>query len=566
MPTTRVDQLDQAIATLDELATPSDSQTLTVLRGRLRDRRLRILVAGEAKRGKSTLVNRLLQRDVLPTGVTPVTAIATTVRRSDDNEHIIATTVDGRRAAHPLGALADYVTERGNPGNTRQVRDVEVALRAPLLDRYPVEIVDTPGTGSVFAHNTSTAETALETLDAVIFTLTADPPISAAERDLLSRVAELSVHTIVVLNKADQLDADELAEAQQFTAEVCAAAAGHDLPIYPCSARAGTRDAGYRHFAETIEQYLAQRAEIDATTAIRGHLARLATAMLDSALLTERSLQLAAASSAGRVALFRDRLQEIDDRRSTFDDQCASAERRTRRSLDRAAIEQVAQLTEHCRKVARTALDGPLRELDPGALELHGREVVVTTIREAAERWRGEQARALEAELGALTTRAITDLNSRLADLRDAARELLNVELSVQAIPRPLRPSQRFWYDFSRGVGVEPPLADVARALLPGRVKRVRARLLDEVPHLVDRQLGRARSDLAQRLHESVRDVIAQLRTEQDEVLNRIRAALDEAGVLSEQASDERHRRRAELATRITSLSGVVDELREEDR
>src|SRR5664279_2765596 len=42
--------------------------------------RLRVLLVGEAKRGKSTVGNAILRRQVLPTGVLPLTAVATTVR------------------------------------------------------------------------------------------------------------------------------------------------------------------------------------------------------------------------------------------------------------------------------------------------------------------------------------------------------------------------------------------------------------------------------------------------------------------------------------------------------
>jgi ribosome biogenesis GTPase A len=45
---------------------------------------LRVLVAGEARRGKSTLVNALLGRPVLPVAVTPLTALPTTVRHGRD--------------------------------------------------------------------------------------------------------------------------------------------------------------------------------------------------------------------------------------------------------------------------------------------------------------------------------------------------------------------------------------------------------------------------------------------------------------------------------------------------
>ncbi len=57
-------------------------------------------------------------------------------------------------------------------------------------------------------------------MDAAVFVLTADPPVSASERDLLDKVAALSVMTFAVLNKADYLDERGLAEAAEFTRRV----------------------------------------------------------------------------------------------------------------------------------------------------------------------------------------------------------------------------------------------------------------------------------------------------------------------------------------------------------
>lgn len=77
---------------------------LTALRERLRAARLRVLVVGEAKRGKSTLVNALLGREVLPTGVTPLTALPTTVTHGTGEAMEVAFT-DGRTRALPaIGA------------------------------------------------------------------------------------------------------------------------------------------------------------------------------------------------------------------------------------------------------------------------------------------------------------------------------------------------------------------------------------------------------------------------------------------------------------------------------
>lgn len=256
-------------AALDELAvlgTDQDREQIAALRARLDAARLRVLVAGEAKRGKSTLINALLGRAVLPAGVTPLTAVATTVRYGDD-PHAEVRFADGHEEKQPLTALPDLVTERGNPGNRRHVAAVTVYLDAPVL-AGGVELVDTPGTGSVFAWDTAAAHEALETMDAAVFVLTADPPVSAAERDLYVKITGLAVATFTVLNKADHLDAAGLTEAAEFTRQVLAQAArssgapgAPDAPgrIYPVSALAELvgGDTGFAAFAADFTAYLA---------------------------------------------------------------------------------------------------------------------------------------------------------------------------------------------------------------------------------------------------------------------------------------------------------------------
>jgi predicted GTPase len=225
-----------ALNELAALGTERDREQLVALLDRLAAARLRVLVAGEAKRGKSTLVNALLGRDVLPSGVTPLTAVTTTVRYGDD-EHTEVRFLDGHDEKHPLAALADLVTERGNPGNRRGIASVTAYLAAPILTDG-VELVDTPGTGSVFEWDTRTAHEALDSMDAAVFVLTADPPVSASERDLLRTVAGLSVTTFAVLNKADHLDEPGLAEAVEFTRQVLSEVGGHPETVYAMSARA----------------------------------------------------------------------------------------------------------------------------------------------------------------------------------------------------------------------------------------------------------------------------------------------------------------------------------------
>ena len=73
------DPLTVALSDVAALGTDRDRDRVAAIRDRLRWARLRVLVAGEAKRGKSTLVNAFLGQVVLPVGVTPLTAVAAAV-------------------------------------------------------------------------------------------------------------------------------------------------------------------------------------------------------------------------------------------------------------------------------------------------------------------------------------------------------------------------------------------------------------------------------------------------------------------------------------------------------
>jgi len=117
--------LASALNELTALGTEQDREQLAALLDRLDAARLRVLVVGEAKRGKSTLVNAMLGREVLPSGVTPLTAVTTTVLYGQD-ERAEVRFLDGHDEKHPLAALAGLVTERGNPGNRRGIAGVTV--------------------------------------------------------------------------------------------------------------------------------------------------------------------------------------------------------------------------------------------------------------------------------------------------------------------------------------------------------------------------------------------------------------------------------------------------------
>ncbi len=114
--TPQLEALSPLLAQLRILVPAGDVAAVDELVRRLDGRALRVLVAGEAKRGKSTLVNALLGRDLLPTGVVPLTAVVTSVRHGPA-ERLIVRFADGTTSCLPMECLPGLVTEQGNPGN-----------------------------------------------------------------------------------------------------------------------------------------------------------------------------------------------------------------------------------------------------------------------------------------------------------------------------------------------------------------------------------------------------------------------------------------------------------------
>jgi len=561
--------LASALDQLAALGTDQDRTQLAALRDRLEAARLRVLVAGEAKRGKSTLINALLGRAVLPAGVTPLTAVTTTVRYGDD-PHAEVRFADGHEEKQPLTALPDLVTERGNPGNRRHVAAVTVYLDAPVL-AGGVELVDTPGTGSVFAWDTAAAHEALETMDAAVFVLTADPPVSAAERDLYAKVSGLSVATFTVLNKADHLDEAELAEAAEFTRRVLAQAARRPgaVPgrVYPVSARAALAggDPGFAAFAAGFTAYLASGRVSDLRTSAVMRARRIGRSLLDEVALTRRAAELAAGEAADRVTRFGERLADVAVRGQDAVAVAGAESARLLGDLNAAAEADGLRLGRDITRQLSEILGRELATAAPAEIEREGRERLVALAVTAADAWRAGRRDVIEQGLARTDARLAAGLAAELRGLRDSAAELLGLELAVPEPGGRLAEDRRFFYTTADEAGQTELLAGAIRRTLPGELGRRRARehLLREAPDLEARQIGRARGDLQYRLSEASRALALSVERRYADATGRLRAALAAAGELrgaSVAAAEERERDLSEREVATRHALALLDE------
>ena len=194
-----------------------------------------VAVFGRFKAGKSSFLNHLTGRAVLPIGVVPLTAVITRLR-SGPAEKVTVRFLNGSAKTIPLGEIGLYVGENENPNNQKQVASVEVELPAlKLLE--PLEFVDTPGLGSAFTHNTETTFQWLPYVGAALVAVSCDAPLSERDLALLDELRRHTPKIVLLLTKADLLNESQRAEVLAFVRQQIRQKWDTDLPVFFYSVR-----------------------------------------------------------------------------------------------------------------------------------------------------------------------------------------------------------------------------------------------------------------------------------------------------------------------------------------
>ncbi|EIL88428.1 dynamin family protein [Rhodanobacter sp. 115] len=108
-------------------------------------------VIGGFSAGKSSLLNAMLNRELLPVGITPETELATELRYGED-EHLLAWRFDGTSERMDLGAI-NKLKAKASEFTHLQAFVANVFLK----QRPEIVLVDMPGFGSSFANHDKAA-------------------------------------------------------------------------------------------------------------------------------------------------------------------------------------------------------------------------------------------------------------------------------------------------------------------------------------------------------------------------------------------------------------------------
>lgn len=208
---------------------------LEMLVERLESRSLEVALFGRVNSGKSSLLNRLLGAEVLPVGVTPITAVPTRLRAGAPPRARIWFAEAPPETVEPE-RLAEFATERGNPSNAKHVTRIEMELTAPLLEEGVV-FVDTPGLGSLAAAGAAESLAYLPRCDLGLVLVDAASTLTPEDLTLVDALHRAGAGVMMLLTKADLLLPPDRERTLQYLRQQLAARLGVEIPVHLVSVR-----------------------------------------------------------------------------------------------------------------------------------------------------------------------------------------------------------------------------------------------------------------------------------------------------------------------------------------
>ncbi|MGH3937366.1 MAG: dynamin family protein [Pseudonocardiaceae bacterium] len=212
-PSAPVKAVDLALATIARYDRSDLEARLRQTRARLLDERVRVLVVGEFKQGKSLLVNGVVRAPVCPVHDDMATSVPTIVRYAETSVAALVRVLDvegdddrtepaTERLEIPVEKLAEHVAENGNPGNRERWSYAEVGLPRRVL-AGGLELVDTPGVGGLNSVHGAATMAVLPSADAVLLVSDASQEYTRPEIEFLRQAAKVCPNVACVLTKTD---------------------------------------------------------------------------------------------------------------------------------------------------------------------------------------------------------------------------------------------------------------------------------------------------------------------------------------------------------------------------
>ena len=247
-----IDFLVQSVQQLRKQGNDAEADGLEKLCGNVRDDLFSIVVVGEFSAGKSTFLNAMMHKKILPSFSGETTATVNFLRDASCAPNGEAGIVYYRKPEGKTEVLPDLkpetiekvVSVRGNQGDktvASTIDHVVLFLDSAFL-KDGVMLVDSPGLNGIAEHHKEITEEQIRKSHACIFLFNADHPGSRTDFDFLRELKNRNNNVLFVLNKIDRIKASEGETPESVVATLNESyhsqfPEDHELPhIWPLSA------------------------------------------------------------------------------------------------------------------------------------------------------------------------------------------------------------------------------------------------------------------------------------------------------------------------------------------
>jgi GTPase Era involved in 16S rRNA processing len=561
---------------IGELAAISNSrgdkkveENLREIGEKLEGNRFHLVVLGQFKRGKSTFINSLLGDKVLPTSVVPLTSIVTLLKYGE-KEEVEVLFNDGKRITISRKQLAEYVTEKGNPSNQKNVKHVEVSYPSGYL-KDGVFIIDTPGVGSTFENNTEMTYNYLPRVDAALFLLAVDPPISQSEIAFLADVKDHVEKIFFVQNKIDYMDEAECKESMAFSEEVIEKALASDnITIYPLSAKLALeakqskdkkllRKSRLPEFDEVLGDFLLRE---KGKTVLRSALNSTRKLLSDEEFAIQLELRAIATPLEDleqKIHLFQEKMEVVKQDRADnvyyFQGEISRLIDILDRDLDRLKKSEIPKLMKELEATGERYQHKSVSQFVK-LMEAALNEGVVRTF----DDWIVSEEERLNQEYARISSRFSNRTNEIIDAIVTASMELFDLKLDRFAAEETINRESQLYYlvgDPPRFFDLEGAFDFFSQKILPRNFSQsmVLRDLQKKIPEKIDQNSGRVRWDFMDRINKSFLKFRWDLNLTIDATQEGIEKAIDKAMELKKASAAE-----VEKATKL--ITGQYEQLK----
>lgn len=176
---------------------------------------MEVAIVGQFSSGKSTFLNALLSKDILPIGITPVTSKVNFINYGAEYKLKI-TYNSGAQEFYPIESISQFTDQR-----VSYIDDIKyLTIYAPLEILKDISFVDTPGLNSQSQSDTQTTKNVLKDVGGIIWLSMIDNAGKLSEQEILDEyMPSFQTKSLCVLNQKDKFTPEQVETTKEYIQE-----------------------------------------------------------------------------------------------------------------------------------------------------------------------------------------------------------------------------------------------------------------------------------------------------------------------------------------------------------